>query len=244
MEQINLFTAFIFGLLSFISPCVLPIVPGYISFISGSTLEDLKDENGNSKINKKVIFNALAFIFGFSLIFILLGAAATKIGIAFNDNLPILSKFAGVLIVIFGLHMIGLFKISFLNYEKRFQLQEKKFGVAGSFLIGMAFAFGWTPCIGPVLGAILSIAAQQETISEGILLLTSYSLGLGIPFLITAISINLFFSFFNKIKKYFHTIEVVGGILLVIVGVLVFTNYLSILASKLQNLLPFLNDLS
>ena len=108
----------------------------------------------------------------------------------------------------------------------------------------MAFAFGWTPCIGPVLGAILSIAAQQETISEGILLLTSYSLGLGIPFLITAISINLFFSFFNKIKKYFHTIEVVGGILLVIVGVLVFTNYLSILASKLQNLLPFLNDLS
>lgn len=244
MEQVNVLTAFIFGLLSFVSPCVLPIVPGYISFISGSTLGDLQSNEGKTKINSKVILNSLAFVFGFSIIFILLGAAATKIGIAVNDNLPILSKIAGVFIIVFGLHMTGLFKISFLNYEKRFQLEEKKFGFIGSILIGMAFAFGWTPCIGPVLGTILTIASQQDTVNEGIILLSSYSLGLGIPFLITAISLNLFFSFFNKVKKYFHVIEVIGGVLLIIIGILVFTNYLSVIAVYLQKLFPILNELS
>ena len=244
MEQVSVVTAFIFGLLSFVSPCVLPIVPGYISFISGATLGDLQGDGNNPKINSKVLINALAFVAGFSIIFILLGAAATKIGIIFNNNISVLSKISGVLIIIFGFHMTGLFKIPFLNYEKRFQMEEKKFGVVGSVLIGMAFAFGWTPCIGPVLGTILTIASQKESITEGIILLSSYSLGLGIPFIITAISINLFFSFFNKVKKHFHTIEVVGGILLIIVGVLIFTNYLSIVANYLQQALPFLNELS
>ncbi len=241
MENINILTAFVFGLLSFVSPCVLPIIPGYISFISGHTLDDL---TGNNRSAARAVFiNSLVFILGFTLVFVLMGAAATSIGKLLNDNLNLISKVAGAIIIIFGLHMIGIFKIGFLNYEKRFHLQEKKLGILGSFTVGAAFAFGWTPCIGPVLAGILAIASQQETIWQGILLLFVYSLGLGIPFLLTAISINKFFNVFNRIKRHFHTIEVVGGMMLVGVGILMMTNYLTIIASYLSRWLPFLSTI-
>lgn len=241
-ENITILTAFFFGLLSFISPCVLPIIPGYISFISGHTLDDLKGDNSSAA--RAVMLNSLVFIAGFTLIFVLMGAAATTIGQVLNDNLNLISKIAGFIIIIFGFHMIGIFKIGFLNYEKRFHLQEKKLGILGSFAVGAAFAFGWTPCIGPVLAGILAIASQQETVMQGIMLLFVYSLGLGIPFFLTAVSINKFFTLFNRIKKHFHTIEVIGGVMLVAVGILMMTNYLTIIASYLSKWFPFLNELS
>ncbi len=238
-DNINLLTAFIFGLLSFISPCVLPIIPGYISFISGHTLDDIKGDNKSAA--HAVMINSLVFIAGFTLIFVLMGAAATSIGQLLNDNLNLISKIAGGIIIIFGLHMIGIFKIGFLNYEKRFHLQEKKLGILGSFTVGAAFAFGWTPCIGPVLAGILAIASQQDTVLQGIVLLFVYSLGLGIPFFLTAISINKFFNVFNRIKKHFHTIEIIGGVMLVAVGILMITNYLTIIASYFAKWFPFLS---
>ncbi len=241
-DNINILTAFFFGLLSFISPCVLPIIPGYISFISGHTLDDLKGDSKSAA--RSVMINSLVFIAGFTVIFVLMGAAATSIGQVLNDNLNLISKIAGFIIIIFGLHMIGIFKIGFLNYEKRFHLQEKKLGILGSFAVGAAFAFGWTPCIGPVLAGILAIASQQETVMQGIILLFVYSLGLGIPFFLTAVSINKFFTLFNRIKKHFHTIEVVGGVMLIAVGILMMTNYLTIIASYLSKWFPFLNELS
>ena len=242
MDQINIVTAFVFGLLSFISPCVLPIIPGYISFISGYSLNEMTGENKTAR--RAMLVNTLFFIAGFTLIFVLMGAAATSIGQVLNENLSLISKIAGVIIIIFGLHMIGIFKIGFLNYEKRFHLQDKKLGILGSFTVGSAFAFGWTPCIGPVLAGILAIASQQETVMQGVVLLTVYSLGLGIPFLLTSLSINKFFNVFNRIKKHFHAIEVVGGVMLIAVGVLMITNYLTIIASYFAKWFPFLNSLS
>ncbi len=241
IENIDILTALIFGLLSFISPCVLPIIPGYISFISGFSLEEMKNENASAK--RALLVNSLVFILGFTIVFVLMGAAATSIGKILNENLQLISKIAGAVIIVFGFHMIGIFKIGFLNYEKRFHLQEKKLGVFGSFAVGAAFAFGWTPCIGPVLAGILAIASQQETVYQGILLLFVYSLGLGIPFFLTALSINKFFNLFNRIKKHFHTIEIVGGVMLIAVGLLMMTNYLTIIASYLSRWFPFLSTI-
>lgn len=193
---------------------------------------------------RSIIVNSLFFISGFTLVFVLLGATATTLGKAFNEYYSTISKIAGVLIIVFGLHMMGLFKINFLNYEKRFHVQEKKLGKFGSFLVGTAFAFGWTPCIGPVLAAILVIASQQDTVYKGIGLLGSYSLGLGIPFFLTGLSINVFFSFFSRVKKHFHAIEIAGGAMLVMLGVLMITNYLTIISAYFSRWLPFLNELS
>ena len=244
MQNIGIFTAFIFGLLSFVSPCVLPIVPGYISFISGASLDEMKESEHKKTVFRSIVINSIFFILGFSTVFILLGATATTIGKAFNEYYSMISKVAGILIIIFGIHMMGVFKLNFLNYEKRFHLENKKLGVVGSFLVGTAFAFGWTPCIGPVLAAILVIASQQQTVNKGIALLASYSLGLGIPFFLTGISINIFFKAFNKIKRYFHAIEIAGGAMLVALGILMMTNYLTVIASYLSRWLPFLNEIS
>ena len=219
-------------------------MPGYISFISGVSLDEMKDMEQNKSALRSIILNSLFFICGFTMVFILLGATATTLGKTFNEYYSTISKIAGVLIIVFGLHMMGLFKINFLNYEQRFHVQQKKLGMFGSFLVGTAFAFGWTPCIGPVLAAILVIASQQDTVYKGIALLASYSLGLGIPFFLTGVSINIFFTMFNRIKKYFHTIEIVGGAMLVVLGLLIITNYLTILSAYFSRWLPFLNDLS
>jgi len=242
VENVGILTAFIFGLISFISPCVLPIVPGYLSFISGVSFEEMQSTGNRSAVRKRIMLNALFFIFGFSLVFIALGASATAIGQFLSEQQNIISKIAGGIIVIFGIHMTGIFKIPFLNYEKRFHTESKKLGLLGAFLVGFAFAFGWTPCIGPILAGILVLASRQETIGQGILLLTSYSLGLGIPFFLTALSLSAFFNVFNKFKRHLHKVEIVGGILLIVIGVLIMTNYLTILSGYFAKWFPFLNE--
>ncbi len=243
MENVGILTAFVFGLISFISPCVLPIVPGYLSFISGVSFEEMQNTNSSSAIRKRIILNALFFILGFSLVFIGLGASATAIGQFLHEQQNLISKIAGGLIIIFGIHMTGIFKIPFLNYEKRFHTKGKRISLLGAFLVGFAFAFGWTPCIGPILAGILVLASRQETIGQGILLLTSYSLGLAIPFFLTALSLSAFFNVFNKFKRHLHKVEIVGGILLIIIGVLIMTNYLTLLSGYFAKWFPFLSEL-
>ncbi len=242
MENVNILTAFIFGLISFISPCVLPIVPGYLSFISGYSFDEMT-KSARPELFRKVTLNSILFVLGFSVIFVALGASATTIGQFLLQRLNLFSKIAGGIIIIFGLHMVGLFKIKFLNYEKKFH-SNKKIGFLGSFVAGLAFAFGWTPCIGPVLAAILAIAAQQDTIGKGVVLLSVYSLGLGIPFLVTSLSINAFLRFFRKFNKYIRWVEVAGGVLLIVVGILIMTNNLTVLSGYFAKWFPFLNELS
>jgi cytochrome c-type biogenesis protein len=243
LENVGILTSFVFGLLSFASPCVLPIVPGYLSFISGVSFDEMQVSDNRARIRNRILANSAFFILGFSIVFISLGASATFIGKFLHDQITIISRIAGVIIVIFGLHMIGVFKIPFLNYEKRFHTGGKQLGLLGALLVGLAFAFGWTPCIGPILAAILAIASQQDSIGKGIVLLSAYSLGLGIPFLLAGLSLSAFFTAFNKFKRHLHTVEVVGGVMLVGVGILIMTNSLTVLSGYLSRWFPFLNDL-
>jgi len=230
MENVSLISAFLAGLLSFVSPCVLPLVPAYISFISGVSLEKLR-EGGSGGIRRNVILTSILFIAGFSTIFILLGASATYAGQFLLQNKILFNRIAGIMIILFGLHVAGLFQIKFLNYEKRFSFDpQKPVGILGTYLVGLAFAAGWTPCIGPILAAILVVASNQENSGQGMILLASYSLGLAVPFFLTALAINVFFNFFNWIKRHYRVIEMISGALLVILGFLVMTNQLSRLA--------------
>jgi len=238
-SDVTMLTAFIAGLLSFLSPCVLPLIPGYISYLSGASLKDLRDEENIKKLRWSVLFNALAFSAGFSIIFISLGAAATAIGSFMNQHISLLSKIAGIIIIILGLHLTGIIKIKALYMEKRFQAQSRPGNIFQSIILGMAFGFGWTPCIGPLLAAILSVAASQDTVLKGITLLTVYSLGLAIPFLLAAYSLTFFFKWFDKIRKYFNIIEWISGGLLIAIGVLMLTGGLTKIAASLSFLDQF-----
>ena len=231
-SNISFLTAFAAGLLSFLSPCVLPLIPGYISFISGASLQELTGSEDIKAVRRKVINNSIAFVLGFSVIFILLGASATAISRLLLAYIRPISIAAGAVIVVIGLHTAGIFKIPLLYVEKRFQTNVRPANVFGSFVIGLAFAFGWTPCIGPILAGILGIAAAQDTVWKGILLLAAYSLGLGIPFMITAYSITFFMKTFEKIKKHMNVIEWITGGMLVIIGILMMTGGLSALAGS------------
>ena len=247
MEELTLFslgTAFLAGIISFISPCVLPIVPGYISFISGASLKELKNENPIDKnrhraLLRRVVANSIVFVLGFSFIFVIMGASATAIGQLFHEHRTILSRVAGTAIIILGLHTLGLTPIKWLNYEKRFQSKAKSIGVISSFLIGLAFALGWSPCIGPILAMVLALAASHETVTQGTTLLAAYSLGLGIPFIATGLAINRFLNVFGYIKKHMKMVEIVAGLLLITMGILVFTDSLQWL-SRYLTFLPTL----
>jgi len=238
VDNVTLLAAFGAGLLSFISPCVLPIVPGYLSFISGVSIDELQKKQ--SKAVYKVFLNSLFFVLGFSVVFIALGASATVVSGFLTDYMHIIGKVAGVVIIILGLHYIGLFKIKLLNYEKRFNMSDKKIGPLGAFLVGFAFAFGWTPCIGPILATILAIAAAEDTLWRGIILLSFYSAGLAIPFLLTALAFNAFISVSSKIKKHFRIVEIIGGVFLILVGLLIFTDSLSYLSGMFSQWFPWL----
>jgi len=241
MEQNVTYLAALFaGILSFISPCVLPLVPGYISFISGVSIEDLRDEAKRSTASRKIFFSAFIFVLGFSTVFVLLGATATTIGNFLITNLALLSQIAGVILIIFGLHVVGLMRIPFLNYEARFQNSAKPTTLLGTFTVGLAFGFGWTPCIGPILGAILAIAGSQESVTQGILLLAVYSLGLGLPFLLTAAATAKLLQTMNRIKKHFRTVELVSGGFLIVVGVLMIFNMFTVLNGVLARWFPWL----
>lgn len=244
MENVSLFAAFAAGVLSFISPCVLPLIPGYLSYISGISLDDMRGTGAvavaaaDPAARRRVIVTSLFFCLGFSLVFVSLGASATFLGQYLMERLTLLGKIAGVIIIIFGLHTMGVLRIGWLYQEKRFQTSAKPVGLLGAMLVGIAFAFGWTPCIGPILAGILAIAATEDRVSDGIRLLSVYSAGLAVPFLLTALAINRFFSAFAKIRKHYHTIEVVSGVLLVAIGVLMFTNRFTVIAQYLTPYLP------
>jgi cytochrome c-type biogenesis protein len=232
----EIFIAFGAGLISFLSPCVLPLIPGYISYISGSTLENLlKSKNVN-------LLPIILFTLGFSVVFIIFGASATVLGkILLKNSFP-LRIIAGLIIIIFSLHILGVFNLNFLNYEKRLDA-EKNSNVFSSFLVGMAFAFGWTPCIGPILGSILILASTTESIYEGIMLLTFYSLGLAIPFILAGYAIQKFLLISKNIKQKMNIITKTGGVLLFLTGILIITNQLQAIGFYLLEYIPFLGKI-
>jgi cytochrome c-type biogenesis protein len=247
-ENVTLLAAFGAGLLSFISPCVLPLIPGYLSYISGMSLDDMRGTGVTAAgavavvappdARRRVILSSLAFIIGFSIVFVSLGASASAIGRFMMARLDVLGKIAGAIIIIFGLHTMGVLRIEWLYQEKRVQTNKRPAGFLGAMLVGIAFAFGWTPCIGPILAGILAIAATQDTVGSGVRLLSAYSLGLAIPFFAAALAINRFFAAFSKIRKHYHKIEVVSGALLIVIGVLIFTNRFTVIAQWLTPYLP------
>jgi cytochrome c-type biogenesis protein len=237
-QNVTLVAAFAAGFLSFVSPCVLPLIPGYISFVSGISVEEMRADATPATSRLQVFFTSLAFVIGFSIVFVALGASATAVGKFLFARLPLFSKIAGVLLIVFGLHTMGVFRLAFLETEKRVHAQRKPAGPFGALLVGMAFAFGWTPCIGPILGGILAIAGSKHSVAEGVTLLAVYSLGLGIPFLITSLAINQFFGAAKRIRKYYHAIELTSGALLIAIGVLIISGQLTIITRYLQPYLP------
>ncbi|CAN5731814.1 cytochrome c biogenesis protein CcdA [soil metagenome] len=237
-DQVTLLAAFAAGFLSFVSPCVLPLIPGYVSFVSGLTLEEMRGDTAVTNARRQVLVASLWFVLGFSLVFIALGATASVIGKVLLQNQPILSKVAGAILIVLGLHTMGVFRLRFLESEKRVHTQSKPRGPLGAVLVGVAFAFGWTPCIGPILGGILTVAGSRETVAEGVQLLAVYSMGLGIPFLLTAMAINQFFAASARIRKYYHAIEIISGALIVVIGLLIFFNQFTIITQYLDPYLP------
>ncbi len=239
MIEITYFGALVAGLLSFASPCVLPLIPAYISFLGGVSLSQLTEEDGvDVATQKRVFYAAIAFVLGFSTVFIALGASATAISALIAQNSLLLGQIAGVIIVIFGLHFIGVFRIGFLNFEKRFHLENKPAGLVGSYILGLAFAFGWTPCVGPILASVLMVATSGDSIGYGISLLTVYAAGLGIPFLVAAFAVKPFMKFLSRFKSQMRKIELTIGGLLIITGIAVFTGDLAEAANWLLETVP------
>ena len=234
--MLELFIALSAGLISFLSPCVLPLIPGYVSYISGSSLNELMESKETN------IFPIILFSLGFSIVFISFGATATYLGSLVLDYSYELRIIAGSLIIIFSLQIMGLLNIKFLNYEKRIHSNIKPSNF-GSILIGMAFGFGWTPCIGPILGSILALAATEESINKGILLLLFYSLGLAIPFILSGYLIQRFMIFSKNLKNKMNLISKIGGGLLLITGILMITNQLQALGFYLLRYIPFLGNI-
>jgi cytochrome c-type biogenesis protein len=237
-QEVTLLAAFAAGFLSFVSPCVLPLIPGYISFVSGVSVDEMRADMAPTASRLQVFLTSLAFVIGFSLVFVTLGASATAIGKFLFARLPLFSKIAGAILIVFGLHTMGVFRLAFLETEKRVHAQRKPAGPLGALLVGVAFAFGWTPCIGPILGGILAIAGSKNSVAEGVILLAVYSLGLGIPFLLTSLAINQFFGAAKRIRRYYHAIELASGALLIVIGVLILSGELTIITRALQPYLP------
>ncbi|MEW6618700.1 MAG: cytochrome c biogenesis protein CcdA [bacterium] len=230
-QDVNIIIAFIAGLLSFFSPCVLPVIPSYLAFITGLSFEEMNENQ--TVIKRRLFFNSLIFILGFSLIFIFLGAGATLIGKFLITYKLIIQKVGGILIILFGIHITGLVPLNLLQKEKRVHLKNKPFGYLGSFLVGLAFASGWTPCIGPILGAILIYAATSDNVYSGIILLSSYSLGLGLPFLIVSLGLSAFLTHFNWMKRYLRPISIFSGILLILIGIMIFADKLGMVTGMI-----------
>ncbi len=227
--------AFVAGLISFLSPCVLPLVPGYVSLISGVGVEELQAQE--TRLLRKVMLNSLAFIVGFSIVFITLGAISTSVGQLLARYKSALAQAAGVVIILFGLHLTGILRIKALYADKRLHNVKGGSTMGGAFLIGFAFAFGWTPCVGPILAVILGFAAAQDSVAKGIALLTIYSLGLAVPFLLTSLGIERFLKFYSRFRAHMHAVEVASGGLLIALGVLLVLGRFTIIS----NYLSFLN---
>ncbi len=235
ISQISLFAAFSAGLLSFISPCVLPLVPSYLSYITGLSVENLAKVEERERFKSAILLNALLFIAGFSTVFIAFGASASLIGQVLYEYQDVIRKIGGILIIIFGLYLLGILKLNIFMTERRLvHFESRPVGYLGSFLIGTAFAAGWTPCVGPVLGTILAYASTTESMSGGVMLLSAYSFGLGLPFFLTAFGMDTFLSYFKSLRSYLGGVSFVSGVLLILVGIMIFTDSVTLFTSFLE----------
>ena len=223
-QDISIFIAFSAGFLSFASPCVLPLIPSYITYITGVSFKDLADAETRTKLRWATASHSLLFIMGFSTIFILMGASATYLGQLLTRYQYWIMKAGGVLVIILGVHFAGIINLPFLQMERRFELRKKPLGYVGSFLVGIVFAAGWTPCVGPILSTILLYASTSKSFTTGVVLLTFYSMGLGVPFFLSSLAINSFLSAFERIKRYMRVITIVSGLFLIGIGILLLTD--------------------
>ena len=230
--SLGIVIAFTAGLLSFLSPCVLPLIPSYVTFITGLSLEEVQ------KTRRLALVHSLLFILGFTLIFLALGATATVLGRALLVYREWISRVGGVLVIVFGLYLLGAFNIAVFARERRVHLADKPIGYLGTVLVGIAFGAGWTPCIGPILGSILIYTSSSADLGRGLGLLTAYSMGLAVPFLAASLAINHFVSFFTRVRRHMMWVSRAGGVLLILVGVLLLTDYFTVLAGYLQRLTP------
>jgi cytochrome c-type biogenesis protein len=240
-SNVTLSAAALAGLLSFLSPCVLPLVPPYLTFIAGSGLEELAD-GGERRAQRDMLIASVLFVLGFSTVFVLLGATASALGQTVRQHLPLLSALAGVAIIGMGLHFLGVFRLSLLYREKRLSV-EKPIGLWGAYLMGLAFAFGWTPCIGPILAAILAVASSEATVTHGAGLLAVYSLGLGLPFILAALAMEPFVRFLKRFRAHFGVVERIVGLLLVVTGVMFLTGGVQSVSFWLLQTFPGLANL-
>ena len=240
--EITYWLAFTAGILSFASPCVLPLIPSYLTYITGLSFSQLDDEHPTAKVRLTVMLHSLCFILGFSVIFILLGAiagiASSQVEAYLREGLEWVEKIGGLLILLFGVHMTGLFHFGVLLGDKRVQLKKKPSGFAGTFLVGIAFAAGWTPCIGPILASILVVAASSGQVGQGVGLLSVYSLGLGIPFLLSGLLFHQFLSAFKRFRKHIRLIEIGTGVMLIVVGIMLMFNLLGEITMFLYQWVP------
>jgi len=238
MTQLSLPIAFLAGVVSFLSPCVLPLVPGYVSMLSGESVEELRAGTGVGVV-RRILSNSLAFVVGFSAVFVALGASATWVGNFLATQRRVFDIVAGLVIIVFGFHLTGLVKIPLLYRDKRIETGAPRRGLVGSFILGFAFAFGWTPCIGPILAGILAIAATRDTVYAGMFLLGIYSAGLAVPFLLTSLGLSQFLKFYSRFRKHLQAVEVASGMLLIAIGVLIAFNKFTLLSGYLSFLNRF-----
>jgi cytochrome c-type biogenesis protein len=228
-HELSIPIAFVAGLVSFLSPCVLPLVPGYISMLSGATIEELKSGTSPALMSR-ILRNSISFVLGFSIVFVTLGASATAVGKFLLAQRATFNLVAGIIVIVFGLHLTGLVKIPLLYRQARLDTGVPRRGLVGAFLMGFAFAFGWTPCIGPILTAILALAAQRHTVFQGMFLLAVYSAGLAIPFLLTSVGLGQFLKVYGGFRKHLRMVEVGSGVLLIAIGVLMATNKFTVIS--------------
>lgn len=234
--SVGIFVAFLAGLLSFLSPCVLPLVPSYVSFVTGLGMEEL--ETGGSDVKRVTLVHSLLFVAGFSLIFLLLGASATYVGQLLRIYQDWIARIGGIVIILFGVYLLGVIPVAALSREKRFHFQRKPVGYLGTLVVGVAFGAGWVPCIGPILGAILTLAATRADLAEGIGLLGVYSAGLAIPFVASAVALTAFLSWFARFRRYLRYVEWAAGVLLILVGLLLVSGRFTVLAGWLVQFTP------
>ncbi len=235
-HNITFFFAFAAGFLSFVSPCVLPLIPSYVSYITGISFEDLVDGGDDKNFTKVTLYNSLAFILGFTIVFVSLGASSSYFGSLLRDYQELIMRVGGILVIVFGLFIMGVLKLDFINREKKFHVQEKPAGYIGSVFVGIVFAAGWTPCIGPLLGSILSLATSEGSVLFGVELLLVYSIGLGIPFLITSLALNTFLRHMPKVTKHMKVITTISGLILIAIGVLLVTDRFTELSNLFQSM--------
>ena len=232
-EQVPLLLCFLTGLATFLSPCVLPLIPAYLSFITGVSVAEMTSPeavSGKKGTGKEVLVQTILFVGGFSFIFISMGASATFLGGLIATHHRILRIVGGIVVILFGLHLMGVFNVRFLQYERKVHLERKPAHFLGAAVVGAAFALGWTPCIGPILGSILTLASTQETVTKGILLLALYSLGLAVPFVACSLAIGVFLRVYSRVRGYFRFISLASGAVVVIVGILILSGNLTLLS--------------